>query len=445
MNRNSKLLFIAIALLLMGSAQRALAISTGAPEGSSGAPREGTCTQCHGGTANSGPGRLRIDAGSGLYAPGEKVHVRVVIEDPSAKRWGFQLTARLESNPDASAGKLETAGTDTQVISSGLLQWITHTARGTRLGSTSSVTFEFDWTAPDSAAGPVVFYAAANAANGNGNSDGDRIYASTLRVAAAAAVQRPAFTSSGVTEISTGQTGIAPGAWISIAGSNLADQVAYWSPVQGKQLETTLGKVTVKINGVAAPLSFVSPAKVTFLVPAGTPDGDVPIVVESDGRVSDTVTVRSAGTLPAALTTPEPNSNPQRLFATATTVGAGTALSLVSAKGLFLGKPEADPRAARGAFPGEEIDIYAIGLGKTGPEFPSDRLFNSSFAVIEPPTVRIGGVAVTPSSASLIAPGVYVVRVNVPESQEPGDAPLLFELNGVKSQDNVFLHVQGRP
>jgi len=232
--------------------------------------------------------RAGFDAGSGVYALGEKVHVRVVIEDPSAKRWGFQLTARPESNPDASAGRLETAGNDTQVISSCLLQWITHTAGGTRLGSTSSVTFEFDWTAPDSAFGPVVFYAAANAANGNGNSDGDRIYASNLRLAAAAAVQRPAFTSSGVTEISTGQAGIAPGAWVSIAGSDVADQVAYWSPVQGKQLETTVGKVIVKVNGVAAPLSLVSPAKVTFLVPAGTPDGDVPIVVESDGRVSDT-------------------------------------------------------------------------------------------------------------------------------------------------------------
>ena len=215
-----------------------------------------------------------------MYAPGQKVHMRVVIEDPAAKRWGFQLTARPESNPDASAGKLETAGNDTQVISSGLLQWITHTAGGTRLGSTSLVSFEFDWTAPDSAAGPVVFYAAANAANGNGNSDGDRIYTSNLRVAAGAAFQRPAFTSSGVTDISTGQAGIAPGAWVSIAGSDLADQVAYWSPVQGKQLETTVGKVTVKVNDVAAPLSFVSPAKITFLVPAGTPDGDVPIIVE---------------------------------------------------------------------------------------------------------------------------------------------------------------------
>jgi len=47
-------------------------------------------------------------------------------------------------------------------------------------------------------------------------------------------------------------------------------------------------------------------------------------------------------------------------------------------------------------------------------------------------------VAVTPSSASLIAPGVYVVRVKVPESQEPGDVPLFFELNSVRSRDNVF-------
>ena len=133
------------------------------------------------------------------------------------------------------------------------------------------------------------------------------------------------------------------------------------------------------------------------------------------------MTVRSARTLPAALTTPEPNSDPQRLFAIATTLGAGTALSLVSPKGLFLCKPETDPRGRAAGCLGEEIDIYAIGLGRTDPEFPSDRLFNSSFAVIEPPTVQIGGVTVTPSAAALIAPGVYVVRVKVPESQEPGE------------------------
>jgi uncharacterized protein (TIGR03437 family) len=446
MNRELKLLLIPAAFLLMATSQTALAISSGAPEGSSGAPNEGTCTGCHGGVANSGPGRLRIEVGgSGVYVPGEKIRIRIVVEDPVAKRWGFQLTARAESNPDASAGRLETAGNDTQVISSDVLQWITHTAGGTRFGSTSSVTFDFDWTAPDSAAGPVLFYAAANAANGNGSSDGDRIYTSILRIDAVATVERPTFTSEGVTDFSTGQPGIAPGAWVSIAGSNLADQVAYWSPVEGKRLETTVGKVTVKVNGIAAALSFVSPGKITFLSPSGTPDGDVPIIVESDGRVSDAIIVRSAQTLPAVLTTVEPDSDPQRLFATATTVGAGTALSLVSAKGLFLGKPDTDPRAARGAFPGEEIDIYAIGLGKSDPEFPSDRLFNSSFAVTEPPAVQIGGVTVTPSSAVLIAPGVYVVRVKVPESQEPGDVPLVLELNGVRSRNNVFLYVQKQP
>ena len=41
MNRKSKLLFIPVALLMIGSGQTALAISSGAPEGSSGAPREG--------------------------------------------------------------------------------------------------------------------------------------------------------------------------------------------------------------------------------------------------------------------------------------------------------------------------------------------------------------------------------------------------------------------
>src|SRR5262245_27281223 len=109
MNRNF-VPAIVPAILLIVCAHTALAISSGAPEGASGAPREITCTSCHGGTANSGPGRLRIDfAGSSTYTPGQKVRMRVVVEDPNAKRWGFELSARLESNADTRAGSLESA------------------------------------------------------------------------------------------------------------------------------------------------------------------------------------------------------------------------------------------------------------------------------------------------------------------------------------------------
>ena len=64
------------------------------------------------------------------------MRLKVIIEDPNAVRWGFQLSARLESNVQASAGALAPTNSQTQVLKAGTLEWITHTASGTRNGYT---------------------------------------------------------------------------------------------------------------------------------------------------------------------------------------------------------------------------------------------------------------------------------------------------------------------
>jgi len=191
-----------------------------------------------------------------------------------------------------------------------------------------------------------------------------------------------------------------------------------------------------------AALLYAGPARITFLVPAGTPEGDVPVVVENDGRASEPVFVRSTGVLPAIIGVPEPNADNPRLFASATTAGAGTALSLVTPRGWILSKPEVDSRAVRGAFPGEEIDLFAIGLGRAEGEFPTDRIFTGNQPVASVPTVLLGGTALTPSYAALVPPGVYVVRVTIPESQAAGEVPIVLEVNSIRSRDNVVLHIQ---
>src|SRR5207244_3293269 len=149
---------------------------------------------------------------------------------------------------------------------------------------------------------------------------GDLIYTAQLKLApATAAAPRPSFQADAVSDLSTGQVGMAPGAWVVLKGSLLASQTAYWAPVSGKALDTQLAGVSVKVNGVAAPLLFTSPNQIAFLVPAGTPEGDVPVVVESEGRASEQVFVRNSAVLPAFVTVPEPNSSSPKLYATATT------------------------------------------------------------------------------------------------------------------------------
>lgn len=438
------IMILAPAVYLFTAAPCMQAHSSGAPERVSGAPGERNCTLCHTGSANTGSGQVRIEmVGATNYTPGQTSRMCVVIEDGSARRWGFELSARPANNPDGNAGSLKESDDSTQVLMEGISQWITHTSSGTRLGTRGPVAFEFDFTAPASDIGPIVFYASANAANGNNAPSGDNIYTTALTVSAAAVSgPKPSFAADGISDLFTGLPGMAPGAWVTLTGTDLASQSVYWAPTQGKPLDTVLGNVAVKVNNVAASLLYVGPSRIQFLVPAGTPEGDVPVVVESDGRVSETVFVHNSALLPAFVTVPAPNSDGTRLYATATTAGAGTALSLISSKGWVLGKPEVDTRAVRGALPGEEIDLYAIGLGATSSDFATDTINVGNAPLSNTPAVLCGGVTLTPTYTGLVAPGLYVVRVKVPESSAGGDMPIALQVNGISSQANVLLYVQ---
>ena len=163
----------------------------------SGAPGDnaGACTSCHRGQAlNSGPGNVQILLPNGnSYTPGVTQHIMVQVSDPQQHRWGFQMSARLKSDQaNGQAGDFDPTDGFTQVIcdnsrpkpcsSDALVQFIEHTSAGTRNGVTGGVTFEFDWTPPATDSGNIVFYVAANAANGDGNLTGDHIYTSSLEI-----------------------------------------------------------------------------------------------------------------------------------------------------------------------------------------------------------------------------------------------------------------------
>jgi len=179
-----------LALALLAPAL-ALAYSSGPPNGVTGAPGEGTCVQCHGGNdVNSGDGLLVID-GPLQFSAGETYTVTVSLQDPGQQRWGFELTCLDQ-------GALATGGGDTQTASAGGNAYVKHTSSGTHSGTPDGpVTWSFEWTAPAAPEGPVTFYAAGNAANGNGSTSGDFIYSASfvteLETSVDAAPQPQAF------------------------------------------------------------------------------------------------------------------------------------------------------------------------------------------------------------------------------------------------------------
>ena len=166
-----------LVLLLIASTENAFAFSFGPPEEKTGAPNEGTCADagCH--TENA----LNIAGGSLMltvpdtYIPNEVYTIVVNLALDKQKKWGFEMTALDGNGARAGTFEIDAAG-NTQLAEANSKQYIKQTATGAAAGTNDAHSWEFQWTAPDADIGPITFYAAGNAANGNFAPTGDYIY-----------------------------------------------------------------------------------------------------------------------------------------------------------------------------------------------------------------------------------------------------------------------------
>ena len=212
------------------------ALNAGAPQRSSGAPGDQTCIQsgCHVGTRTTDSPNLEILwEGGENYQPGRKQRFTVRITD-TARRYGMQATARLESSTiNGQAGTFTPLTNSMYVLcdngqdrlpigcpATAPVEFINHAEPNV------SNTFTFEWTPPASqAAGAVTIYVAANASNGPAP-NGANIHLKSLRLqpGAGGGGVRPTISQGGIVQASAfgGGTTISPGSWIEIFGTDLA-------------------------------------------------------------------------------------------------------------------------------------------------------------------------------------------------------------------------------
>jgi uncharacterized protein (TIGR03437 family) len=206
-------------------------------------------------------------------------------------------------------------------------------------------------------------------------------------------------------------TTLAPGAIASIFGLALAVTQASAS---GTPLPDQLSDLRVLVNGLAAPLYYVSPVQVNFQMPFEAAPGQGQIQVVSSAGTA-TLGIQVAPTTPGIFT----------LNSQGTGAGAiehGISFDLVT---------EASPAGA-----GEIISIYCTGLGTVSPA-----LVSGMAAPVPPPeTVASVGVTIAGITATVIyaglAPGfagLYQVNAEVPTGVPAGDQPLQISANGVTS------------
>ena len=421
----------------------------GPAPGHTGAPGDQLCTRagCHAGTANTGPGRVGIAFPAGQrYLPGVRQWWQVTITDPDAQRFGFQATARQSANPElAQAGRFEPFDGTTFVLcqdgseraagacpAATPVEFIEH---NDRYGFN---TFLIEWTPPDTPAGDVKVYIAANAADGRGTPSGDRIYTAEYTLSPLAFPSAPRI--NGVSQAFDNSARLSSGTYIQIFGENLSAVTRSWNPGDftpkgsppppGARGPNALDQARVLVNGKDAFVSYASPAQVNAVTPDDDAEGDVTIQVTHPGGASNLFVMTKTRVSPVL------QENP--LFV------AGDRKFIVAFQDNFasfvgpaaLQIPGAVVRPAR---PGSVITIFALGLGSAAT--PAGQIPAGAPTVARDYAFRFGETVA--EAIGVQAPGfvgLYQFNVTVPPLP-PGDYPVELTVDGVPTGQGLYTSI----
>jgi uncharacterized protein (TIGR03437 family) len=417
--------------------------NAGGPQsGYTGSPNEGgTCITCH--TASlGGPGNVKVDFPSGLaYVPGVTQHLVVTVTDSGKKRWGFQLTARAVSDVAKMAGSF-TAGSDgnTQVIcldragtetvgpctSVSQRQYVEHTLTEARKDQKGSFAFNFDWTPPATDYGAVNIHVAAIAADGDITAAGDYTYTASYTLSSPQSIL-PAI--SKTVNAASYQNALAPGAWTSIMGVNLAGNTRWWraGEIVNDALPTQLDGVSVTIGGQPAYIGFISPTQLNVLAPSDIGVGPVYVqVTNHNGVPTDWFIAQLQPVAPAFFQ-----------WVRSYSVATRPDYSLVAPSALFAPQGSSTPAKV-----GDVVILWGTGFGQTSPPFPNGKQVpgDQLYSVVNTPVILLGtvpakvlGAALSPGSA-----GLYQIAIEVPPVPYIGDYLLTAQAAGVTSAPVLF-------
>ena len=225
-------------------------------------------------------------------------------------------------------------------------------------------------------------------------------------------------------------SGLAPGEWVAITGTALAaGSPRVWNLNGTQQLPTSLGEVTVSFNGTLAALLYVSPTQINALVPATVTPGSVQVIVQSNGINSNPITATVTATRPAIYALP--NSDGTAFFVTAALAGTAT----------LIGNSAVDPRVVRATQPSDVLDLYMIGLGATADisKFVTDQIFAGAYLLSATVTATVGGESALVSFAGLTSPGLYLVRLAIPQDLAAGVQVIQVSAGGSNTSPSLKL------
>jgi uncharacterized protein (TIGR03437 family) len=222
----------------------------------------------------------------------------------------------------------------------------------------------------------------------------------SVQLAGSGSHASPAITS--LSNAASSATAFAPGEIVTVVGSQLAPSTESAGTIP---LPYLIGGVTATVNGVAAPLYFVSPAEMIVQIPYETTPGSALLTINNGGQVvSKTLTISPA------------------------------------APGIFVDQNRAPiPNAT--AAPGDVVSLYITGTGTVTPAVATGDAPASSIAVTDLPkptqvtSVTVGGQAAVIKFIGIPwnLVGVLLINYQVPSGFSPGVQPVIVTTGGVSS------------
>jgi uncharacterized protein (TIGR03437 family) len=243
---------------------------------------------------------------------------------------------------------------------------------------------------------------------------------------------------------SYGSAAVSPGELATIFGTNIGPAAPATMTIANGYVATSLGGVTVTVEGQAAPMVYASSTQVSFQVPyeASTTGAGQPLVVTNGNNPPASATVTVATTAPGIFTADGSGS------------GQAAALNYNADTQVYTLNGSTNPAKI-----GDTVLLYLTGEGdynSTGPLSGVPGASNSGY-IIPPslasslpqmnplPTVTIGGASATVSYAGPMVGamlGVLQMNVVIPAGSTTGaSVPLVVTIGGIASQANVTLAI----
>ena len=215
---------------------------------------------------------------------------------------------------------------------------------------------------------------------------------------------------------------LAPGMPITVNGTNFATGNA---SCPGPKVPFSCGSVTVTVNGAAVPIRYAFPGQIITYIPSDQPRGQVTIVVKnSAGLISNAYSVAVEQYAPGI----QMLSDAGQLF------------------GYFSDRAQRAITRFNPAVAGQELTLYAVGLGPTNPVVPTGEIGNAP--AVSLPTLWMGNRPVPVlfsglGCGALCDPGNFLVRFILPADTPPGDQNVYLQIGG--KQSNTGTLVVGLP